>query len=157
MAQQNKQSQFQQPNPRTTILSVLLFTLVAFFVGQQFMNMSSSGATPTDNLITSDFVQAVEQDLSLIHIFRLRCRGRLILDEKGKPSLFAGFIANLGKKSKVDPLTGLFNKFEFEDVVRLGLEEAPGEPVGLMVVGIDDLRHINDRYDRCLLYTSRCV
>lgn len=79
---------------------------------------------------------------------RLRCRGRLILDEKGKPSLFAGFIANLGKKSKVDPLTGLFNKFEFEDVVRLGLEEAPGEPVGLMVVGIDDLRHINDRYDR---------
>ena len=62
MAQQNKQSQFQQPNPRTTIISVLLFTLVAFFVGQQFMNMSSSGATPTDNLITSDFVQAVEQD-----------------------------------------------------------------------------------------------
>lgn len=79
---------------------------------------------------------------------RLRCRGRLILDEKGRPSLFAGFIANLGKKSKVDPLTGLFNKFEFEDVMRLRLEEAPGEPMGLMMVGIDDLRHINDRYDR---------
>ena len=63
MAQQNKQqSQFQQPNPRTTIISVILFMIVAFFVGQQFMNMSSAGATQTDRLITSEFVQAVEQD-----------------------------------------------------------------------------------------------
>ncbi len=37
MAQQNKQSQFQQPSPRTTIISVVLFMLVAFFVGQQFL------------------------------------------------------------------------------------------------------------------------
>lgn len=44
MAQQNKQSQFQQPSPRTTIISVVLFMLVAFFVGQQFLNMSSAGA-----------------------------------------------------------------------------------------------------------------
>lgn len=83
---------------------------------------------------------------------RLRCRGRLILDAKGRPSLFAGFITNLGKKSKVDPLTGLFNKFEFESVLRHRLDEldtgdASGA-VSLMVVGIDDLRHINDRYDR---------
>ena len=33
--------------------------LVAFFVGQQFLNMSSAGAKPTDRLITSEFVQAV--------------------------------------------------------------------------------------------------
>ena len=79
---------------------------------------------------------------------RLRCRGRLILDAKGKPSLFAGFITNLGKKSKVDPLTGLFNKFEFEDALRHRIDESPGEPISLLVVGIDDLRHINDRYDR---------
>ena len=57
----NKKPQFQQPSPRTTIISVLLFMVVAFFVGQQFMNMSASG-TPTDGLITSEFVQAVEQD-----------------------------------------------------------------------------------------------
>ena len=79
---------------------------------------------------------------------RLRCRGRLILDAGGKPLLFAGFIANLGKKSKVDPLTGLFNKFEFEDDVRRRLESSPHETLSLMVLGIDDLRHINDRYDR---------
>lgn len=62
MAQQNKQSQFQQPNPRTTVISVILFMIIAFFVGQQFMNMSTSGSMPTDRLITSEFVQAVEQD-----------------------------------------------------------------------------------------------
>ena len=55
----NKKSQFQQPSPRTTIISVVLFLIVAFFVGQQFMNMSST--TQTDGLITSEFVQAVEQ------------------------------------------------------------------------------------------------
>ncbi len=59
MAQQNKQTSFQQPNPRTTIISVLLFLLVAFFVGNQFMNMQTT--TKTDSLITSEFVQAVEQ------------------------------------------------------------------------------------------------
>ncbi len=59
MAQQNKQTNFQQPNPRTTVISVLLFMLVAFFVGNQFMNMQ--GTTKTDSLITSEFVQAVEQ------------------------------------------------------------------------------------------------
>ena len=79
---------------------------------------------------------------------RLRCRGRLILDAKGKPLLFAGFITNLGKKSKVDPLTGLFNKFEFEDDVRRRMETMQSARISLMVLGIDDLRHINDRYDR---------
>ncbi len=62
MAQQNKQSQFQQPNPRTTIITVILFMIVAIFVGNQFMNMTSNSTRPTDTLITSEFVQAVEQD-----------------------------------------------------------------------------------------------
>ena len=58
--QNNRQTQFQQPNPRTTIISVILFLLVAIFVGSQFMNMQNT--TKTDSLITSEFVQAVEQD-----------------------------------------------------------------------------------------------
>ena len=62
MAQQKKQPSSQQPNPRVTIISVLLFLVVAFFVGQQFMVMSNANSTPTDSLITSEFTQAVEQD-----------------------------------------------------------------------------------------------
>lgn len=44
----------------------------------------------------------------------LRCRGNVAYDENGDPSIFAGFITNLGKKNFRDPLTGLYNKFEFE-------------------------------------------
>ncbi|HIS39283.1 MAG TPA: AAA family ATPase, partial [Candidatus Aphodovivens avistercoris] len=51
-----------QPNPRVTIISVVLFLLIAFFVGQQFFTMSNATQQTTDSLITSEFVQAVEQD-----------------------------------------------------------------------------------------------
>ena len=62
MTQQKKPSSPQQPNPRVTTISVILFLVVAFFVGQQFMVMSNASSTPTDSLITSEFTQAVEQD-----------------------------------------------------------------------------------------------
>lgn len=51
----------QQPNPRTTVISVLLFFLVVFFVGQSLFNMAGAEKKPTDQLITSEFVLAVEQ------------------------------------------------------------------------------------------------
>ncbi|MEG0374999.1 MAG: ATP-dependent zinc metalloprotease FtsH [Raoultibacter sp.] len=55
-----QQRQPQPPSARTAIISVILFALVALFVGNQFLNMSNT--TQTDTLITSEFVQAVEQD-----------------------------------------------------------------------------------------------
>ena len=78
----------------------------------------------------------------------LRCRGRLVLDAVGEPSLFAGFITNLGKKNNVDRATGLFNKFEFKDVAVHALETHPDDEAAFMILGIDDFRHVNDRYDR---------
>ena len=48
----------------------------------------------------------------------MRCRGHLERDAGGEPVLFAGIITNLGKKNKVEHLTGVFNKFEFEHEVR---------------------------------------
>ena len=62
MSQQNNKKQDLQPNPRVTIISVVLFLLVAFFVGQQFFSMQNSAQQPTDKLITSEFVQAVDQE-----------------------------------------------------------------------------------------------
>ncbi len=78
----------------------------------------------------------------------LRCRGRLVQDAVGEPSLFAGFITNLGKKNNVDRATGLFNKFEFKDVAVHALETHPDDEATFMILGIDDFRHVNDRYDR---------
>ncbi|MEG0217365.1 MAG: ATP-dependent zinc metalloprotease FtsH, partial [Raoultibacter sp.] len=52
-----------QPNPRTTIISLVCFLLIAFFLGSQLMNMMGNDtAKKTDALITSEFVQAVNQD-----------------------------------------------------------------------------------------------
>ena len=45
---------------RTTMLMVIILLAVAFFVGSQFMR-GGNGATVTDELITSEFTQAVEQ------------------------------------------------------------------------------------------------
>lgn len=78
----------------------------------------------------------------------LRCRGCLIRDGAGKPDLFAGSITNLGKKHKIDHLTGLFNKYEFEAQVTEQLRLCGLEEVSVLLLGMDDFRHINDLYDR---------
>ena len=78
----------------------------------------------------------------------LRCRGHLERDENGAPALFAGFITNLGKKNRIDPLTGLFNKFELEDDVQRALDAADPHPLIFMMLGIDGLKRINSLYDR---------
>ena len=61
MSQDNKKKPNQQPTPQTTAIWVVLFLLVAFFVGQQFMSTQQSNQTVTDKLETSEFLQAVEQ------------------------------------------------------------------------------------------------
>ncbi len=62
MAEKKPQKPNDQMNSRTTIITIALFALVAFFVGSQFVNAGNSNGKPTDQLITSEFVQAVEQD-----------------------------------------------------------------------------------------------
>lgn len=78
----------------------------------------------------------------------LRCRGHLEKDENGDATLFAGMITNLGKKNKIDHLTGLLNKFEFEDEIKKLIDTRPNHTIGIMVLGIDDFKHINDLYNR---------
>lgn len=77
----------------------------------------------------------------------LRCRGKMIRDEKGEPDLFAGFITNLGKKNLVDHMTGLYNRYELEGAVKRHLVDVGGS-FGLMVLDMDEFKNINDLYDR---------
>lgn len=76
----------------------------------------------------------------------MRCRGHVERNEKGEAALFAGIIMNLGNKNKFDYLTGLFNKFEFEEELDR-LRAIKGKAV-LLLFGIDNFKHINDLYDR---------
>ena len=75
----------------------------------------------------------------------MRCRGHLERDENGEPSLFAGFITNLGRKNQVDQLTGLSNRLTFEEECLRLLEAGD---VTLMIFDIDELNRVNGLYDR---------
>lgn len=76
----------------------------------------------------------------------LRCRGHLMRDELGEAELFAGFISDLSRENKVDPTTGLFDRFELQLAAeRLITAEIP---FALMLIDVDDLRHINHLYGR---------
>ncbi|MCB6366123.1 EAL domain-containing protein [Intestinibacillus massiliensis] len=77
----------------------------------------------------------------------MRCRGHLERDGDGQPTLFAGIITNLGKKNRIDQLTGLFNKFEFQNAID-ELSTGAAGPYMVIQLGIDNLRRINALYDR---------
>ena len=78
----------------------------------------------------------------------LRCRGTVVKDDNGENSLFAGFISNLGRKNKVDHQTGLFNKFEFQNQIEAYVENTAVNSFGLMILGIDNFKNVNELYDR---------
>ena len=77
----------------------------------------------------------------------LRCRGHVERDEKGQAVLFAGFITCLNRKNKVDYLTGLFNKFEFEDTINQMLNKEQPEPFHVLMLDIDEFSSINKLYN----------
>ena len=59
----NKKPMQQKPDSRMAIVSTVCFLVIAFFVGSQFMGFmnASTEQRPTDTLMTSEFVTAVEQ------------------------------------------------------------------------------------------------
>lgn len=78
----------------------------------------------------------------------LRCRGRMITNEEGEPYLFAGMITNQGKKDKMDHMTGLYNKYEFEGAIKEFLVNETADKMGIMVLNLDSFKNINDLYDQ---------
>lgn len=78
----------------------------------------------------------------------LRCRGRLVRDKHGNPDMFAGIITNLGIKNRIDHLTGLYNKIQLEEEVHRQIRNFPSVSFGLLILGMDDFKHINDLYNR---------
>lgn len=73
----------------------------------------------------------------------LRCRGNVMKNKEGENVLFAGFITNLGKRNKVDNITGLFNKYAIEDAIEHIYKNNPNEQFTLMLLNIDDFKRIN--------------
>ena len=78
----------------------------------------------------------------------IKCRGQLMRDEKGEPSLFAGIMTLLGRQNKVDSLTQLLNRSEFVKALNRGIEEDMVEQMTVMVLDVDSFRRINEVFDR---------
>lgn len=79
----------------------------------------------------------------------LRCRGKMIRDEDGRPGMFAGMISNLGKRNQIDHMTGLYNKYEFEGTIKKYLvDHREVRHIGMMVLDLDSFKNVNDLYDR---------
>lgn len=75
----------------------------------------------------------------------LRARGHVERDEEGNPTTLVVVLTNIGKKSKVDHLTGLLDKYEFEISTRSKLANNVTEGV-LLIMGLDNFRYINNIY-----------
>lgn len=73
----------------------------------------------------------------------LRCRGQVGYDKNHEPSIFTGFISNLGKKNSMDILTSLYNKTEFQKRVN----DMEGM-FSILIINIDDFKSINSLYNR---------
>lgn len=76
----------------------------------------------------------------------VRCKGYLEYDDNNEQNLFAGIVTNLSKRNKIDHLSGLFNKFEFENDLNEAIQKE--ENLSIMILGLDDFKHINDLHER---------
>lgn len=76
----------------------------------------------------------------------INCRGRIIDDEKGVPTLLVGRIAELGNKAEADDATGLLNDNRLKDQLR-EMAANGNKPRGSVIyIGVDDLRSVNELY-----------
>lgn len=78
----------------------------------------------------------------------LKCRGQLMRDEYGEPSIFAGIMTQLDRQNKIDPLTHLLNRQEFDKAGRAKLKDHAIDTLGILILDIDDFKNINELYDR---------
>lgn len=59
-------------------------------------------------------------------------------------SLFSKEMSTIRTKARLDPLTKLLNRDGFEELVRLSLEDRPGQGI-LMIIDMDNFKLINDQ------------
>ncbi len=72
------------------------------------------------------------------------CKGNVILDDNGKPALFAATIVNHEGRETIDPVTGLYNRNNLLDLLKQYTHN--NKPYYLMVIGILNYAEVNTMY-----------
>lgn len=137
---QNMVDDFSLPSRLIENASVLWGALIHEDERQDFFDAFQDLVDGKTNVHCQDY-RAMNKDGNWVW---LRCRGYLEHNAAGAPTIFAGIITNLAKKSKVDHVSGLPNKYMFEGHVRSQL--AGQLPGWLMLLGLDNFKHINNLY-----------
>ena len=76
----------------------------------------------------------------------VNCQGQCSKDETGQPAIMVGRMSDTVLEQEVDPLTGAFNGSKLaEDMKRILNAKLP---CYLLLIGVDNLKHINLRYGR---------
>ncbi len=79
------------------------------------------------------------------HYVIVTCEGKVLKGENGEPNYFAGTITNHGIIDTIDPVTNLYNLYEFNTTLRRYTEAK--QPVGILMVAINNFNTINTSYD----------
>ena len=80
----------------------------------------------------------------------LGIHAKSVLSEGGEILFYAGVLSDLGQRRDADALTGLLNKYRFEQAVKICLAEyrETGNSGALMILGLDNFKIINETYNR---------
>lgn len=71
-------------------------------------------------------------------------RGYMNYDEQGEPDFFAGFVIDMGRRNKIDPVTSLWTVFKFRSELENQL--AHGNRGAIILIGITNFKKINDEH-----------
>lgn len=91
----------------------------------------------------------------------ISCRGQVVNDADGKPEFLIGRITDIGKKSKIDGVTGLYREHSLKNQLRRMSEEDRLEGY-LLQIGIDNFKEINEKCgsevgNEVLLNMAECI
>ena len=91
----------------------------------------------------------------------ISCRGSVLHDQDGSPRYLLGRISELGRRNKIDSITGLYRESSLRDDI-MGMDQSKEIKGFLLLIGVDNLKDINEKYgkevgDEILSYTSECV
>jgi len=77
----------------------------------------------------------------------ISCRGQVIHNEEGKAHYLVGRIMELGRKNKIDNVTGLYREVKLkQDIFKM--DKFWAKNGFLLLIGIDNFKDINERYSK---------
>ncbi len=77
----------------------------------------------------------------------ISCRGQVVRDLDGRARYLIGRISELGRKNKIDNITGLYREVRLRQDI-LKMDRASAKKGFLLLIGIDNFKDINERYNK---------